>query len=159
HDGKLSRKEALPDNNHLQYVTDYMIRNLKPSSQGAAAEDPQLQALPGPAELERFEQQITKPIQSLAVSRHKTPVLLVPGYAEPSWYFMSGLYNDLKKDGWAVEGINLFPNFASAEEQAQKVKTRIEAMKRRLGVDKVNLVVHSFGGLISRYYIQDMGGV
>ncbi|HEY9841336.1 MAG TPA: alpha/beta fold hydrolase, partial [Candidatus Obscuribacterales bacterium] len=158
HSGALSRQEALPDTKHLQYLTDYMVRNLKPSNHGAGTDDPQLSLLPGPAELDHFGDEITSPIQSMAANRRKTPVLLVPGYAEPSWYFMSGLYKDLKNAGWAVEGINLFPNFASAEEQAAKIKTRVEEIKRRLKVSQVNLVVHSFGGLICRYYIQELGG-
>lgn len=160
HNGALSRKEALPDSRHLQYVTDYMVRQFQASKSGAVADDPLLEKLPGPAEISRAQAEITAPIQKQDLRRqpHKTPVLLVPGYAEPSWYFMYGLYKDLQKAGYAVEGINLFPNFASAEEQAVKVKAQVEAIRQRLGVPKVNLVVHSFGGLISRYYIQELGG-
>lgn len=159
-DGLLDRQEALPNSQHIQYVTDYMVRHFIRKNQASAVEDPQLDQLPGPAELAGFREQITAPIQKQDLDRqpHKIPVLLVPGYAEPSWYFMYGLYKDLKKAGYAVEGINLFPNFASAEEQAVKVQAHVETLKRRLGVNKVNLVVHSFGGLISRYYIQELGG-
>jgi triacylglycerol lipase len=96
--------------------------------------------------------------QTATPSQYRTPVLLVPGYAEPSWYFMYGLYRMLKKEGWAVEGINLFPNFASAEEQAAKVKAKVAEMQKTYGSSKVHLVVHSFGGLISRYYIQALEG-
>lgn len=159
HDGVLSRAEALPDTQQIQYLTDYMVQHFQNSRANVRSdEDPQLQPLPGPAELEQIESELAHPLQRIAPNQHRIPVLLVPGYAEPSWYFMSGLYKDLKNAGWEVEGINLFPNFASAEEQAQKVKERVEEMKKRLGVSQVNLVVHSFGGLISRYYIQYLGG-
>lgn len=160
HNGVLSRAESLPDSGHIQYLTDYMVQHFQTDpSPARSGEDPQLQPLPTPAELEKFEAEIARPIPRMVSSQHKIPVLLVPGYAEPSWYFMSGLYKDLKSAGYEVEGINLFPNFASAEEQAQKVKERVDEMKKRLGVNQVNLVVHSFGGLISRYYIQNLGGV
>lgn len=160
--GALSRQEALPDSRHLQYVTDYMVSSFDSRSQTQAprAEDPLLQNLPGPAELEHYRDEVTRPIQKqeLRQQPHQVPVLLVPGYAEPSWYFMYGIYEQLKQAGWAVEGINLFPNFASAEEQAAKIRDRVKEMKQRLGVDRVDLVVHSFGGLVSRYYIQELGG-
>ncbi len=160
--GFLSRQEALPDSRHVQYVTDYMVNHFesKPQAQIPRSEDPLLQQLPGPAELEHFREEVTRPIlkQELRQQPHQVPVLLVPGYAEPSWYFMYGIYEQLKAAGWAVEGINLFPNFASAEEQAAKIRERVNEMKRRLGVDRVDLVVHSFGGLVSRYYIQELGG-
>lgn len=162
HNGKLSKQEALPDSKHLQYLTDYMLRYFKAPAPTRSSEDPQLQPLPSPAEFERVRNELTQSARlapGLGQLNAKAPILLVPGYAEPSWYFMYGLYKDLKQAGWQVEGINLFPNFASAEEQAAKVKLRVEEMKKRLGVDKVNLVVHSFGGLISRYYIQELGGL
>ena len=72
---------------------------------------------------------------------------------------MYGIYRNLKTNGWAVEGIDLFPNFAPAEEQAYKVQAKIEEMRTRYGVEQVDLVVHSFGGLISRYYIQELDGL
>ena len=121
-------------------------------------EDPGLEALPTPTELRAFRQTLQGP-QSFEDRKFATPVLLVPGYAEPSWYFMYGIYKNLKKHGWAVEGINLFPNFATAQEQAAKVKERVEEMKQRYGVSQVHIVAHSFGGLISRYYMQEMNGL
>lgn len=126
-------------------------------SEGLSHPEAELESLPSPQELEQFTQELEQAEHSYK-QLDRPPVLLVPGYAEPSWYFMYGLYRHLKKSGWQVEGINLFPNFATAEEQAKKIQTRIEDMKARYGVSQVELVVHSFGGLISRYYIQNMGG-
>lgn len=158
HDGVLSPTETRPDNRYMSYLVDLMVKNLKPETDYPASESPDLDPLPNPAELQRFEQEIAQ--QPINLQRlHKTPVLLVPGYAEPSWYFMYGIYRNLKANGWAVEGIDLFPNFAPAEEQAQKIQAKIEEMRQRYGVEQVDLVVHSFGGLISRYYIQNMQGV
>lgn len=160
-DGHLSSQEALPKSAYFDYLKEYVRKNLTPLSSAESrqdpAQDPQLETLPTPAEMQRFDQELKQAAtQSKALDR--PPVLLVPGYAEPSWYFMYGIYRQLKKEGWQVEGINLFPNFASAEEQAHKVKAKIEEMKQRYGVQQVDLVVHSFGGLISRYYIQELQG-
>src|SRR5690606_19193206 len=89
----------------------------------------------------------------------KLPVVLVPGYAEPSWYFLYGIYNTLKKSGWnSIYPINLFPNITDITEQAKIVAARIEKAKREQQVNRVDYVAHSMGGLIGRYYIQDLRG-
>jgi Ca2+-binding EF-hand superfamily protein len=98
-----------------------------------------------------------KPFRTMATSK-KTPVLLVQGYLEPSYYFMYGIYRHLQKQGWPVYGINLFPNVAHADVQARKVEAKIQAILKETGSPKINLVAHSFGGLISRQVIQKMGG-
>jgi len=154
-DQRLSPAETLPEPRYLALILDLLTQPVARAPQ--ANEDPRLE-LPSPQELARFRQEIEQHGDQVQTRQQAYPVLLVPGYAEPSWYFMYGIYRDLKKQGWAVEGLNLFPNFASAEEQALKVQARIEQMRQRYGVDKIDLVVHSFGGLISRYYIQEMGG-
>lgn len=159
-DGHLTPAEALPDNQYLGYLVEQVLKYTQPQAEQAipASEDPQMEALPSPAEWQQFARELAAPVQIDRQRQHQVPVLLVPGYAEPSWYFMYGIYRNLKSNGWAVEGINLFPNFAPAEEQARKVKAKIEEMRQRYGVDQIDLVVHSFGGLISRYYIQELGG-
>jgi hypothetical protein len=98
-----------------------------------------------------------KPFRTAAASQ-RTPVLLVQGYLEPSYYFMYGIYRHLQKQGWPVYGINLFPNVAHADVQAKKVEAKIQAILKETGSPKINLVCHSFGGLISRQVIQKMGG-
>lgn len=156
--GVLEPQEVHPSSEIQQRIVSQLQRGLQlpQMPEMGLAENPEVEALPTPGEIHAFRQTV----QSAQISERKfeTPVLLVPGYAEPSWYFMYGIYKDLKKQGWAVEGINLFPNFATAQEQAVKVQARIEDMKQRYGVDKIHIVAHSFGGLISRYYIQEMGG-
>lgn len=165
-DGRLSPAEARPDSTFLRQQALWLEQEFKQAAQPhpTAAEDPGLD-LPQNQDFEAFTQtflnqverlrkQATQPQQSTG----RIPVLLVPGYAEPSWYFMYGIYRNLVKAGWPVEGINLFPNFASAQEQAAKVKAKVEAMMKKYGSPRINLVVHSFGGLISRYYIQELGG-
>lgn len=88
----------------------------------------------------------------------RTPVLVVQGYLEPSYYFMYGIYRHLQKQGWPVYGINLFPNVDRADAQVPRVEAKIREILRETGASKVNLVNHSFGGLISRRIIQARGG-
>jgi triacylglycerol lipase len=93
------------------------------------------------------------------VGTAKPPVILVQGYAEPSWYFLYGIYKNLKKTGRDVYPVNLFPNIGDIREQAKIVAKKIELAKKEKGVTKVDYVCHSMGGLIGRYYIQNMDGV
>lgn len=158
HDQHLSLQEALPGHQHMNSLSQSLKHFFKPNNPVNANENPMLDTLPQVSELQQAQHEMSQLAYRTNTGAQKIPVLLVPGYAEPSWYFMYGLYKDIKKAGYPVEGINLFPNFASAAEQAAKVKQRVEEIKQRLGVNKVNLVVHSFGGLISRYYIQNLGG-
>lgn len=88
----------------------------------------------------------------------KKPVILVQGYAEPSWYFLYGIYRNLKKSGREVYPVNLFPNIGDITLQAKIVATKIEQIKKEQGVSKVDYVAHSMGGLIGRYYIQELKG-
>lgn len=89
----------------------------------------------------------------------KLPVILVQGYAEPSWYFMYGIYRNLKKNGWAnIYPVNLFPNINDIREQARIVARKIEQIKNEQKVAKIDYVAHSMGGLIGRYYIQELNG-
>ncbi|MBC7544201.1 MAG: alpha/beta fold hydrolase [Candidatus Sericytochromatia bacterium] len=112
-----------------------------------------------------FTRQLTKTLaaapamaQPRATRTGKTPVLVVQGYMEPSYFFMYGVYRHLQEEGQAVYGINLFPNVSHAETQAQKLAAKIQEILKETGATKINLVCHSFGGLVARHLIQNMGG-
>lgn len=155
-DGRLSLAEALPDHGYLTQTQTRLQKELRTwhQEQHMRTSFSSFQK----SFIDEVNQLSQEPQTQIQPSQHNIPVLLVPGYAEPSWYFMYGMYRDLKKAGFAVEGINLFPNFAPAQEQARKVKARVEHMLKKYKAQKVHLVVHSYGGLISRYFIQNMGG-
>lgn len=155
-DGKLSFEEV-NDLQAAQQTERYLQQEFKAMSESLNHPESGVESLPTLSEIAQFTQELENAEHSYK-HLEKPPVLLVPGYAEPSWYFLYGLYRQLKKEGLQVEGINLFPNFATAEEQARKLQERVADMKARYDVDRVELVVHSFGGIISRYYIQNLGG-
>lgn len=155
-DGKLSFDEV-NTSQALQQTENYLQQEFNAMSESLKHPESGVDSLPSISEIAQFTQELENAEHSYK-QLDRPPVLLVPGYAEPSWYFLYGLYRQLKKEGWQVEGINLFPNFATAEEQASKIQARVMDMKARYGVDRVELVVHSFGGIISRYYIQNLGG-
>ena len=100
------------------------------------------------------------PCASTWSSRHrdKLPVLVIPGYAQPSWYFMYGIYRMLKRHNYPVFKISLFFNIRDIRDSAKQVRDLVEEILAKTGAPKIDLVAHSMGGLISRYYIQNLGG-
>jgi len=90
------------------------------------------------------------------IPRHpvKLPVLYVPGFLSPftyAWYFERGL----RRTGYDFEQV-AFPRLAAGDmvEMAQALATHVEATAGEFGM--VNLVCHSAGGLIARYYLQKL---
>lgn len=89
---------------------------------------------------------------------NKEPVILVPGFGEGP-PLMGVLAQRLKDNGNNVfPEANFLRGFIDIKLSAEKLAQRVEEVKAQTGASKVDLVGHSEGGLISRYYIERMGG-
>ncbi|MGP3691502.1 esterase/lipase family protein [Streptomyces sp. IBSNAI002] len=70
----------------------------------------------------------------------------------------------LKKDGHCVYalqygvGFQDTPGVDDITKSAAQLKTFVDGVKAASGASKVKLVSHSQGGLVSRYYLKDLGG-
>jgi triacylglycerol lipase len=88
----------------------------------------------------------------------RNPVLLVHGIFRKSGVFhqMSAYLTDL---GWSVRAIDLTPNYGSIglEELALQVSEYIN--KNFPANCPIDIVGLSMGGLVSRYYLQRLGGI
>ncbi len=87
-----------------------------------------------------------------------TPVLLIHGYGHNSsaWFM---LRRALKRAGFtSVHTMNYNPLRHDVPEIAQKLSARVETIRFLTGAAKVNLVGHSLGGVVSRWYVQEAGG-
>ncbi|HUR77786.1 MAG TPA: alpha/beta fold hydrolase [Acidimicrobiales bacterium] len=87
-----------------------------------------------------------------------TPVLLLHGYGHNSsaWFM---LRKALKQAGFtSVHTMNYNPVLQDIPAIAEKLSDRVEAICTLTGSDKVNLVGHSLGGVVSRWYVQQMDG-
>ncbi|MEY2468053.1 MAG: hypothetical protein QOF21_751 [Actinomycetota bacterium] len=87
-----------------------------------------------------------------------TPVLLVHGYGHNSsaWFM---LRKALRRAGFtSVHTMNYNPLLHDIPEIAEKLSNRVEMIRGLTGADKVNLVGHSLGGVVSRWYVQEMDG-
>ena len=86
------------------------------------------------------------------------PVLLVHGiYCNAGvWHVMA---RRLRRRGIAnLHAVNLEPPLASIDDFAARLAQRVEEVCRATGSDRVVLLAHSMGGLVSRAYIAKLGG-
>lgn len=91
------------------------------------------------------------------LKRGVTPTLLLHGLFvnRACWFWFR---SRLKHHGCEnILTINL-SGFHSEEVQTELLSKKIDELRHRLGVNKVNLVGHSMGGIIARNYVQRRGG-
>ncbi|MBM3268081.1 MAG: hypothetical protein FJZ01_10580 [Candidatus Sericytochromatia bacterium] len=88
----------------------------------------------------------------------KRPILLVPGYFEPGamWYSFKG---ELQRRGWTQIYIyEHWPGLGDIRDMAAKAGALADKIRAETGFDRIDVVGHSMGGLVLRYWIQRMGG-
>ncbi len=87
----------------------------------------------------------------------RNPVLLIHGIADDE-RSMGRMATYLRADGWDVRTLSLRPNWGQAglEPLAQEIARYAD---REFAGRKFDLVGYSMGGLVSRYYVQRLGGV
>ncbi len=86
------------------------------------------------------------------------PVLLVHGYScnGSCW---NKVRRRLKKNGVAqVFAIDLKPKLGDISDFAQQLSDRIDTVLETTGAAKLDIVAHSMGGIVSRYYLTVLGG-
>lgn len=87
----------------------------------------------------------------------ETPILLVHGWGANSACFLF-IQLMLKLRGHHnVFGISYTPPIIRLEKLGPQVARHIEAALKATGAQKVNIVAHSMGGILSRYAIRDLG--
>jgi hypothetical protein len=88
----------------------------------------------------------------------RIPVLLVHGLVDNRSVF-SVMCRSLRRRGFAHVGTwNYSPLLTDIATGAADLGAQIERICEQTGHDQVHVVGHSLGGLISRYYVQRLGG-
>ncbi|MDD5747644.1 MAG: alpha/beta fold hydrolase [Actinomycetota bacterium] len=86
------------------------------------------------------------------------PIIYVPGFGAPA---IHGLYlrSRLELEGFDVYEADL-PSLqlGDVEKSAAALAVEVQRTRQKFDAEKVNLVGHSLGGIISRYYLQKLGG-
>ncbi|MFI1970424.1 lipase [Streptomyces cinnamoneus] len=88
----------------------------------------------------------------------RPPVLLLHGFIDNRSVFIL-LRRSLRRHGWRqVWSLNYSPLTCDVRTAAALLARHVEEVCARTGRQQVDMVGHSLGGLIARYYIQRMGG-
>lgn len=85
-----------------------------------------------------------------------TPTLLVHGYLcnRGLWWWIR---RRLRSRHFAIATVNLEPPLADLNVLAAQLGKRIDALLQETGAEKLVLITHSMGGLVSRAYLQANG--
>lgn len=98
---------------------------------------------------------------SPAAAAAKDPVVIVPGFTTgpviDTGYIP--LRDRLRSAGYDVT-VLVYPDYGLGDirTNSQRLANTIAGVRARTGAAKVDLVAHSMGGLVSRYYIKSLGG-
>ncbi|MDJ1174218.1 lipase family alpha/beta hydrolase [Roseofilum capinflatum] len=92
------------------------------------------------------------------MSKHRNPVLLIHGIFRKAYVF-NRMVKYLKERGWDVHRFDVVPNTSvvGLDRLAQQIKTYVD---QNFAPDQpIDLIGLSMGGLVSRYYVQRLGGL
>ncbi len=91
------------------------------------------------------------------MSTPKNPVLLVHGIGDTQRVF-DPMAAYLRDRGWTVHALDLVPNNGSPGLDILAEQVQHYSQHHLAGVAKLDLIGFSMGGLVSRYYVQRLGG-
>jgi palmitoyl protein thioesterase len=112
-------------------------------SPSATTDPPEGEVLPAPA--------------AVPVGGHP-PVLLLHGFVDNRSAFAL-LRRSLQRHGWTrIQALNYSPLTGDIRTAARQLAPHIERISEQSGNRRVDIVAHSLGGLIARYYVQRLGG-
>ncbi|MEW1861446.1 alpha/beta fold hydrolase [Streptomyces sp. NPDC088194] len=114
-------------------------------------------ATPLPAE-SRTERRAEGPSEGPSEGRDQPPVLLLHGFVDNRSAFTL-LRRSLLRHGWTrVQALNYSPLTGDIRTAAAMLGPHIERVCAESGHAQVDIVGHSLGGLVARYYVQCLGG-
>lgn len=88
----------------------------------------------------------------------RVPILFLHGvFHNPSTF--TWIRRRLRREGFCDFGeINLFNSLRPIEHNARRVALAVEKLCARNRSSKIDIVAHSMGGIVARYYVQKLGG-
>lgn len=99
-----------------------------------------------------------EPTRIPTAGRSHPPVLLLHGFVDNRSVFAM-LRRSLRRHGWPhVQAVNYSPLTCDIRTAAALLGRHVEQICEQTGHSQVDIVGHSLGGLIARYYTQRLGG-
>lgn len=89
---------------------------------------------------------------------HDTPVLLVHGYGhnQSGWWVLD---RHLRRAGFtSVHRLNYLPLGSGVAQLGDRLAARVDEIRAFSGADRIHVVGHSLGGVLLRWYVQELGG-
>ncbi|MDI3385676.1 alpha/beta fold hydrolase [Streptomyces sp. B-S-A8] len=149
----MRRPGLLPHGQHLRFSTAL----LKASALELAILAGHLLLYPSGIRRERVPQARAEPVR-LPSATAERPVLLLHGFIDNRSVFVL-LRRTLAKEGRQhLMSLNYSPLTYDIREAAERLGRHVEEICERTGQPVVDIVGHSLGGLIARYYVQRLGG-
>lgn len=94
----------------------------------------------------------------LKKEKNKNPIVLIHGYFHNGSAYLL-LKHRLQRAGWRhVYSVNLDSTRKTIEESGAILKEEVEKILHQTGARRVDIIAHSMGGLVARYYIQFLEG-
>ena len=87
-----------------------------------------------------------------------TPILLVHGLVDNRSVFTVLRRALLRRGFGRVRTVNYSPFTSDIREAARVLGRYVEALCAQTGYERIHVIAHSMGGMISRYYVQRLGG-
>ncbi|MFF7235997.1 alpha/beta fold hydrolase [Streptomyces collinus] len=91
-------------------------------------------------------------------ARPGPPVVLLHGFIDNRSVFVLLRRSLVRNGGQRVESLNYSPLTCDIRTAAELLGRHVEEICARTGSERVDIVGHSLGGLIARYYVQCLGG-
>ena len=110
-----------------------------------------------------WQGQLDRQVQAAGPVQHNAeaaamPVLLVHGYIHNRSAFLA-MSRQLKRAGFRyVDGFNYNALSEGIPQAAARLGAEVERVLGATGADRVMIVGHSMGGMVARYYVQELGG-
>ncbi len=95
-----------------------------------------------------------------ATAHAKDPVVFVHGFLGSTLVNFSAMIGWFKNDGYPSNHLNYYTynSLKGVKAGAYTLRSKVNAALSKTGKSKVDLVCHSMGGLVARYYMKKLGG-
>lgn len=97
---------------------------------------------------------------STASARDYDPIVFVHGFSGSTIVNFTSMIKRFKREGYPSNRLYYYTynSLPGVKKGAETLKKKVEEVMRKTGKSKVDIITHSMGGLVARYYMKKMGG-